>query len=161
MRWENYYKMAIRDITRKPYPVDNDSRINIGLDLPIRRDDATGGFFATTSTTIEAVKNNIRNLLNTNQGERLMQPNLGTDLRQNLFEPNIEDTIVSIQNNLLTTFQFWLPFVEIRELDINPDGVNTNSIKINLIFSIVHDPNTLESIQLDVPILDSVEPTEL
>ena len=28
-------------------------------------------------TTIEAVKNNIRNLLQTNEGERLMQPGIG------------------------------------------------------------------------------------
>ncbi len=48
--------MAIKDTSRKPFIEDNDTNVKIGIDLPIRRDDALGGFFATTSTTIEAVK---------------------------------------------------------------------------------------------------------
>ena len=55
--------MAIRDTSRKPFIQDNDTKVKIGIDLPIRRDSGLDGFFATTSTTIEAVKNNIRNLL--------------------------------------------------------------------------------------------------
>ena len=58
--------MAIKDTSRKPYIQDNDTNVKVGIDLPIRRGDNLDGFFATTSTTIEAVKNNIRNLLQTN-----------------------------------------------------------------------------------------------
>ena len=78
--------MAIRDTSRKPYIEDNDTKVKIGIDLPIRRGDDLDGFFATTSTTIEAVKNNIRNLLQTEEGERFFQPNLGIGLRKILFE---------------------------------------------------------------------------
>ena len=67
--------MAVRDTSKKPYLQDEDEKIKIGIDLPIRRDSELDGFFATTSTTIEAVKNNIRNLLQTNEGERFFQPN--------------------------------------------------------------------------------------
>tara|TARA_R100001594_G_scaffold42185_3_gene74238 strand:+ start:446 stop:910 length:465 start_codon:yes stop_codon:yes gene_type:complete len=141
--------MAIKDTTRNPYVVDNDTDVNVGLDLPIRRAIKGGsGFFATTSTTIEAVKNNIRNLLQTNQGERFMQPLLGTNLRKNLFEPSSEDTRVSIQNNIVSTFEFWLPFVEIRNLQVNID--ENNFIRVNIDFNIVQDPDTLESVQLDL-----------
>ena len=83
--------MAIKDISRKPFIQDNDTNVKVGIDLPIRRDDVKGGFFASTSTTIEAVKNNIRNLLQTNEGERFFQPNLGLNLRTLLlFETNFK-----------------------------------------------------------------------
>ena len=78
--------MAIRDTSKKPYLQDNDDNVKIGIDLPIRRGDDIGGFFATTSTTIEAVKNNIRNLLNTNEGERFFQPTIGLNLKTLLFQ---------------------------------------------------------------------------
>ena len=78
--------MAIRDTSRKPYIEDNNTDIFIGLDLPIRKSEGKEGYFASTSTTIEAVKNNIRNLLNTHKGERLMQPNMGIGLRKYLFQ---------------------------------------------------------------------------
>ena len=47
--------MAVQDTSRKPYIVDNDSNVKVGIDLPIRRDDGEQGWFASTSTTIEAV----------------------------------------------------------------------------------------------------------
>ena len=48
--------MAVKDTSKKPYIVDNDTNIKVGIDLPIRRDDIKDGWFASTTTTIEAVK---------------------------------------------------------------------------------------------------------
>ena len=102
--------MAVKDTSRKPYIEDNDTNIKIGIDLPIRRGDGRDGFFASTSTTIEAVKNNIRNLLQTNEGERLFQPNLGINLKQILFEQITDENLINIQDLILDKLQFWLPF---------------------------------------------------
>jgi len=141
--------MAIKDTSRKPYIEDNDTNIRVGIDLPIRRGNDKDGFFATTSTTIEAVKNNIRNLLNTNQGERLMQPNLGINLRQYLFGQITEETLLQIQESISSTFNFWLPFVQIQNINLK-NGTNANSIVIDILFNIKQDPNTLESVQISI-----------
>ena len=108
--------MAIKDISRKPYIQDNDTNVKIGIDLPIRRGDKLNGFFASTSTTIEAVKNNLRNLLQTEEGERFFQPNLGLNLRSVLFEQINEENLLSIQNKILDKIDFWLPFIEIHNI---------------------------------------------
>ena len=145
--------MAIKDTSRKPYISDNDTNIKIGIDLPIRRGGDSDGFFATTSTTIEAVKNNIRNLLQTNQGERLFQPRLGLDLRKLLFEHINEDNLVSVQNTILDKFEQWLPFVEVRDIQIvnldTENSIGANEIRVKIIFNITQDPNTLDSISLN------------
>jgi phage baseplate assembly protein W len=141
--------MAIKDTSRKPYIEDNDTNIKVGIDLPIRRGNDKEGFFATTSTTIEAVKNNIRNLLNTNQGERLFQPNIGINLRQYLFGQITEETLLQIQESISSTFNFWLPFVQIQNINLK-NGTNANSIVIDILFNIKQDPNTLESVQISI-----------
>ena len=145
--------MAIRDTSRKPYIQDNDTNIKIGIDLPVRRDPVSGGFFATTSTTIEAVKNNIRNLLQTNEGERFFQPNLGTNLRQLLFEHVTDENLVGIQNNILDKFEFWLPFVEVRDIQVltnsNNQSIGVNEIRVKIDFNIKQDPNTLDSVSIN------------
>ena len=143
--------MAVKNTSRKPYIVDNDSNIKVGIDLPIRRGDEKDGWFASTTTTIEAVKNNIRNLLNTNQGERLMQPEIGMELRSLLFEQLTGDTVVSIQNRILDTFEFWLPFVQVRDIKVNLYEVadNVNQIKITIIFNIRKDPNTVDAVTVN------------
>ena len=141
--------MAIKDISRKPYIEDNDNNIRIGIDLPIRKGNDKDGYFATTSTTIEAVKNNIRNLLNTHQGERLFQPNLGINLRRYLFSQITDETLVSIQDSITSTFSFWLPFVQIQNISLK-NGTNANSIIIDILFNIKQDPNTLDSVQVSI-----------
>ena len=145
--------MAIRDKSRKPYIQDNDTNVKVGIDLPIRRDDGLDGFFAATSTTIEAVKNNIRNLLSTNEGERFFQPNLGIGMRKLLFEQITNENLLSIQDAILDKFEFWLPFVEVRDIEVfsrdNTTDVGTNEIRVKILFNIKQDPNTLDSVTLD------------
>jgi len=145
--------MAIRDTSRKPYIEDNDTNIKIGIDLPIRRGGAKEGFFATTSTTIEAVKNNIRNLLQTNEGERFFQPNLGLNLKKNLFEHITSENLIGIQDSILDKFEFWLPFVEVRDIQVlsrdNTTDIGANEIRVKIDFNIKQDPNTLDSVTLD------------
>ena len=145
--------MAIKDTSRKPYIQDNDTKVKVGIDLPIRRGDDKDGFFATTSTTIEAVKNNIRNLLQTEEGERFFQPNLGIGMRKLLFEQITNENLLSIQDSILDKFEFWLPFVEIRDIQVlnrdNTTDVGTNEIRVKILFNIKQDPNTLDSVTLD------------
>ena len=69
--------MAIKDLSKKPFVEDRDNNVFIGIDLPFRKSDGVEGWFASTKTTIEAVKNNIKNLLSTHKGERYLQPNIG------------------------------------------------------------------------------------
>ena len=145
--------MAIKDTSKKPYIKDRNTNVFVGLDLPIRKGDDRNGYFASTSTTIEAVKNNIRNLLLTEQGERLMQPNLGMNLRQYLFQQMDNDLILTIQNEIVDVFSTWLPFVEIQDIQLQSSlrDDNDNSIlSINIVFNITQDPNTVESVQIDI-----------
>ena len=145
--------MAIKDTSRKPYIQDNDTNVKVGIDLPIRRGNNLDGFFATTSTTIEAVKNNIRNLLQTNEGERFFQPNLGLNLRRLLFEHITNENLIGIQDSIMDKINFWLPFVEIRDIQVlsrdNTTYVGANEIRVKILFNIKQDPNTLDSITLD------------
>ena len=78
--------MAFRDTTKKPFIEDRDTNVFIGIDYPFHRSDGSQGWFASTDTTIKAVKNNVRMLLSTYPGERLFQPTIGIGLQKFLFE---------------------------------------------------------------------------
>ena len=64
-----------------------------------------------------SIKQSIRNLILTQKGERLMQPNLGMNIRQFLFEQITEDITIQIENDIVDTFSTWLPFVDLREIN--------------------------------------------
>ena len=147
--------MAIKDLSKKPFIEDRDDNVFIGIDLPFRKSDGIEGWFASTTTTITAVKNNIRNLLNTHKGERFMQPNIGLNLRKFQFEQFTDELRLQIENDILDTFEFWLPFVQVRDLkvqmsDATAGSVNNNKLIISVVFNITRDPNTLESVQVEI-----------
>ena len=146
--------MAIKDTSKKPFIEDRDNNVFIGIDLPFRKSDGIEGWFASTTTTIEAVKNNIRNLLSTHKGERYMQPNIGLNLRKFLFEQFTDELRLQIENDILDTLDFWLPFIQIKNLEVQMSsttgGTGKNTLMINVLFNIIRDPNTLESIQVEI-----------
>ena len=147
--------MAIKDTHKKPFVQDRDDNVSIGIDLPFRKSDGVEGWFASTNTTIKAVKNNIKNLLSTHAGERYMQPNIGLNLRKFLFEQFTDELRLQIENDILDTFEFWLPFVQVKDLnvgmsDVTAGSVNNNKLVISVVFNITRDPNTLESVQVEI-----------
>ena len=145
--------MAILDTSKKPFIQDRDDNIFIGIDLPFHKSEGSEGYFASTSTTIDAVKNNVRLLLSTEKGERMFQPNLGVGLRRFLFEQITNETTIAIQDEIIESFNFWLPFVKIKDIQVKfseADGIEPNQIYINVIFNLSKDSNTLESVQVQI-----------
>jgi|TARA_A100001515_G_scaffold69366_1_gene55137 phage baseplate assembly protein W len=139
--------MAILDRRKDRFVDDQDQRVSVGIEFPFGRVGGGDGYFKSTKTTIESIKNNIKLLLQTHQGERVFQPNLGMNLRRLMFEQMTEEITIQIENNIVDVFQRWLPFVQIRDIGINQDD-SLNQVNINLVFSIQRAPNSLESVQV-------------
>lgn len=128
---------------------DRDENIFIGLDLPIRKSDGVNGYFAATSTTLAAVRNNIRNFVNTHKGERFLQPTIGLNLRRFLFEQFTIDTEDAIKREIQDGLETWLPFVQTKKITITKDE-DHNSMSVNITFNITHAPNMVESVDVDI-----------
>ena len=140
--------MPILDRRTNQFVEDQDTRVSVGIDFPFARVPNQDGYFKTTKSTIDAIKNNIKLLLQTEQGERVFQPNLGMGLKRFVFEQITEDTTIEIENNIVDVFETWLPFVDLRDIQINIDSENqaNNKISINITFSISKAPDSLESV---------------
>ena len=92
----------------------------------------------------DSIKESIRNIVMTNRGERLFQPNLGCDIRRMLFENFTPDMVITAKdmiNNAVKTFE---PRAEIVGVDIIT-GVDINSLDIIIVYSIINrqEPLTL------------------
>ena len=82
-----FFTNNVNSVSKNRLKEDTDTRVSVGIEFPFGK--TTGdGYFKSTKTTIDAVKNNIRLLLQTHRGERVFQPNLGMNLRSLIFEKN-------------------------------------------------------------------------
>ena len=139
--------MATLDRRKDRFVEDQDKRVSVGLEFPLGRVGGGDGYFKSTKTTVESIKNNIRLLLQTHRGERVFQPNLGMDLRSLIFEPLTEDITIQIENNIVDVFSRWLPFVDLRNINVNRRD-DLNQVNINIDFNVKRAPNSLESVQV-------------
>ena len=121
--------------------------IFIGLKLPFNRDKS--GLFGRTQTTLEQAGSNIKNLLLTAKGERVMQPDFGSRLRELLFEQYTEDLTTRIKQEIQEAMSTWLPYIVISSVDIIQDETNPNQTKVDLDFSLNYEPNRFDSITLN------------
>ena len=145
--------MAIIDTEKMKTPdvFSRDEAVSLGLKLPMTFDN---GYDASTKTTLEAVKQNVLNLCSTELGERVMQPNLGVSIKKYLFEPFSEDLVVQVQDTIVESMNFWLPFVQLNDIrvkmfDDNSD-VGRSTMEISIDFSLKKDTTSTESITLNI-----------
>ena len=108
--------------------------VYIGLSYPIKSGKNLD--FNLTKTTFEQAEYNLTNLLLTQVGERVYQPEFGSNLRSVCFEQqddNLPDTIkMSIEN----TVERWLPYINIREVKVLTNDGNTSKIYVQVKYSI-------------------------
>ena len=123
---------------------ENDNA-KFGLSFPLRYDVNNGGFFPTTSRLREQASSNLKNLLLTNKGERVGQPDFGSEIPNILFEPITDDIGNSIETAVNEAVTQWLPYISIQNIFVNLPESNPNSIIVQIEFTVdLDDPNSVE-----------------
>lgn len=124
----------------------NQEKIGIGILLPIFK--TTSEFNQSFSTT-DQIKANLHNLILTNKNERIMRPNFGCNLYASLFENITPETESNIKNTITEQINFWLPYINIKELNVTADSIK-NTIYINIVYSINGNSIKFDSISLEL-----------
>ena len=87
------------------------------------------------SRDASAIKQAIVNLLLTNKGERLMNPNYGSDIRRYLFEPLDYGTANQIKGNIRDTIERFEPRISVVRLKASTN-YDDNGFDITMTYSV-------------------------
>ena len=136
-------KIPVKDL------VQNESKaLSIGFS-----NSNTDGVFQKNYTTRKQLAENIKNLILTKKGERIMNPLFGCDVHMVLFEPFIPGQIeTKIQNSIEQAVNYWIPEVNIEEIvfDFDDKDIDNHLINLNVVFSLVINPDITDSIQVTI-----------
>ena len=102
----------------------------VGLSLPLKNGD--GGFFEQNFTTFEQARSNLKNLLLTKRGERVLQPNFGSGLQDLLFEPIDEEFEGKLVDTITESVSTWLPYINIEDIDVNMNDENKDNNRVGV-----------------------------
>jgi hypothetical protein len=112
----------------------------IGISLPIQIGNVA---FNQTFQTIDQVKSNIKNLLLTKRGERVMQPEFGSGLQEVLFEFNDDELSQRIEETITTAIDRYIPSVSIESIVVESTDAlkDSNQVNISLTFRVIGNQN--------------------
>lgn len=115
------------EIISKSFPIDYNYRKAVGFSLPMDGN----AVFRPTYTTRDQIKSNLINYMLTNKGERVFNPNFGSNLRALLFEQiddgDLDDLLEVINMNVSTEF----PMITINEISFGKENELKDKNEIN------------------------------
>ncbi len=116
--------------------ITNDLSADTGLGVSLSNLDSV---FSTVYTPQQQVHENLKTLLLTRIGERYMQPTYGTRLLEIIFQPNTYELKPEIEDILVESINFWLPYILIDSIDITTAEDDPNlpyQIRVSILYSV-------------------------
>jgi len=119
----------------------------IGLSFPLRKDIYND--FALTRNSLEQARHNLKNLLLTHVGERVAQPEFGSNLRALCFEQIDDDLPVRIEEEVQRATSTWLPYINIQEVNTLTNEGDQNKIFVEIKFTTTLNPQAQQQMTVD------------
>jgi phage baseplate assembly protein W len=85
-----------------------------------------------TESDLLILESSVRMLLLTAKGERLMEPEYGTNLRRILFEQNINGIEAAIQEEIVSALTTWEPRLQLQTISVQRNA--DQSVTVNCAF---------------------------
>jgi phage baseplate assembly protein W len=104
----------------------------ISVKLPLAHDEIDGPYFLNKDLK-SVVKQNLKNLMLTSPGERVMDADFGVGLKKLLFEPSHPVTYDKIKIRIRQQVKLYMPFLGLEDITISASGPQVQvSIYFNL-----------------------------
>jgi phage baseplate assembly protein W len=137
------------------------AKLPIGIKTPISL--VQGTLFDMHYDLMDQVVDNLRNLILTNKGERLGNPNFGTDLRKTQFDvANKEEAEIEMMAKIQNAVKAFMPFVTLQSFTTsqipqelvqinNADGFPGGALSVKLTFAVPQISNDSRAIAVLIP----------
>lgn len=121
-----------------------------GIKTPLRFGTAADGIFSMHTSLREQIRDNLRNLLLTNHGERVCFADFGANIRPLLFDLTTNEFDSQAATRIKTAVSKYMPYIELRTLSTSNATHNEGVavIKMQLVYEIPMLAVTNQSIEL-------------
>jgi hypothetical protein len=121
-------------------PINLNKNIAIGIAIPF----STPSAFISTYDFKTQIKYNLINLLLTNKGERIFNPNFGTDIRKQLFNQMVSETSDILISQITNTINTYIPEIVVEKLTVTPIyDKNILNVSLSYMIKISNEKDTI------------------
>lgn len=107
-----------------------------GIKYPFTTDGNTGSIVDINTTIKSKVRSILMHIIFTPKGQKLRDPNFGTDLIRTIFEANVSETWESIRTEIMNAVKVYLPEVTINDIEILKNDENIYQAYVKIAYSV-------------------------
>ena len=108
--------------------------LGIGWAFPIRLDETLSDVAAAVYE--EDIRQAVRLILETEQGERVMRPDFGAGLRSLIFEPLNTTTMALVRHRVEQALIAWEPRIDVEQVRVTADQTTRNRLNIEITYRV-------------------------
>jgi len=115
---------------------------NMGKYINIRypfKDSPKGFFLDMNATDSEAIKSDLMHLILTRKGQRLYNPDFGTDLLRYIFEPEDGFTLNQIKEEITNVVKKYLPKLQINAITVDQSDESEYAAVVRMDYTVTDD----------------------
>lgn len=116
------------------------------------KNNVSEGAYFSPATGVDLIRNNLRQLLLCNKGERIMLPSYGLSLNKYVFEPIDETTYFLIKQDILKTLDRYFSIVNVITLSVmsSPAEADRSELYISLTLQLLDESQDIFDIEVTV-----------
>lgn len=133
------------------YPLVGKFKTVTGQPASLKNNVSQGAYFTGESGT-ELIRNNLRQLLLCNKGERVMLPDYGLNLERYLFEPLDQTTFYLIKQDILRTLERYFSSVNVVNLSVYSTDLQANRSQLYIKLTLQLLDQSLDIFDVEVTI---------
>lgn len=107
---------------------------NLAPYLPLARDKEDG--YRMLKAMRPLIKQNLKMLILTNPGERIMDTNFGVGFHRFMFEPMVPGLSGKIRDRIRDQISQYMPFVQINSIDVNRSRSGDNIMSVVISYAV-------------------------
>lgn len=108
-----------------------------GIKYPFGNTDGSNTFFDLNKDEEESVKSRIFHIIFTPKGQRLRQPEFGTDLIKYIFDPNDDTTLDELKREIRDSIAKYISNVEFNDISVYEGQYNENEKIVSIDYSVI------------------------
>ena len=113
-----------------------------GIKYPFVPDTETGYYVAANKTIAEKVRSQLMHIVFTPKGQRIRNPEFGTDLIKFIFSPNDGTTWESVKTEVAESVKRWATNINLRDIKVVQNEEDDAQVFVRLDYSVTEGNKT-------------------
>ena len=107
-----------------------------GIKYPFTSNNDDNIFLDVNNTEIDGTKSKVLHVIFTPKGQKIRDPEFGTDLIKYIFSPNDNESASEIKSEIADSIKKYVPEVEFRDFKVFKDETDDNSIIVTIEYGV-------------------------